>query len=67
MTDFRKTVHDLLGGDLDHSSGSDYEIICRLERLVAAHRELSDLSKRLDDINSSSRPGRLVLRKVNKF
>ena len=49
---------ELLGADGEPGVEGDYEAICRLERLVGAHKELTDLSRRLDEITAPSRPSR---------
>ncbi|XP_071515927.1 uncharacterized protein [Panulirus ornatus] len=59
MTEFRRTVMELLGTDGEAGVEGDYEAICRLERVVGAHRELTDLSRRLDEITAPSRPNRM--------
>ena len=48
----------LLGLDTDGSVDGDYEAICRLERVVGAHRELNELSRRLEEMTAPSRPTR---------
>ncbi|XP_071515925.1 coiled-coil domain-containing protein 170-like isoform X2 [Panulirus ornatus] len=61
MTEFRRTVMELLGTDGEAGVEGDYEAICRLERVVGAHRELTDLSRRLDEITAPSRPNRMPI------
>ncbi|XP_063885641.1 coiled-coil domain-containing protein 170-like [Scylla paramamosain] len=56
LSEFRRTVVELLGADGEPGVEGDYEAICRLERLVGAHKELNDLSRRLDEITAPSRP-----------
>ncbi|XP_042231810.1 uncharacterized protein LOC121872827 [Homarus americanus] len=56
LTEFRRTVVDLVGVDGEPGVEGDYEAICRLERMVGAHRELTDLSRRLDELTGPSRP-----------
>lgn len=58
LSEFRRTVVELLGADGEPGVEGDYEAICRLERLVGAHKELTDLSRRLDEITAPSRPSR---------
>ncbi|KAK4327077.1 hypothetical protein Pmani_002451 [Petrolisthes manimaculis] len=59
LTEFRRTVVELLGMEGEAGPDGDYEAVCRLERVVGAHKELTDLSRRLDEITAPSRPSRL--------
>ncbi|XP_069960802.1 coiled-coil domain-containing protein 170 [Cherax quadricarinatus] len=56
LTEFRRAVVELMGMDGEPGVEGDYETICRLERIVGAHRELTDLSRRLDELTGPSRP-----------
>nr|XP_027216874.1 uveal autoantigen with coiled-coil domains and ankyrin repeats-like [Penaeus vannamei] len=56
LQEFRRAVVSLLGLDGDPGAEGDYEAICRLERVVGAHRELNDLSRRIDEMTAPSRP-----------
>ncbi|XP_063602940.1 plectin-like [Penaeus indicus] len=58
LQEFRRAVVSLLGLDGDPGAEGDYEAICRLERVVGAHRELNDLSRRIDEMTAPSRPNR---------
>ncbi|XP_064113216.1 coiled-coil domain-containing protein 170-like [Macrobrachium nipponense] len=56
LIEFRRTVIELMGAEGEPGAEGDYEAICRLERLVNTHRELTDLSRRMDEITAPSRP-----------
>ncbi|KAK7082663.1 hypothetical protein SK128_022132 [Halocaridina rubra] len=56
LQEFRRAVIELMGAEGEPGTEGDYEAICRLERIVGAHRELNDLSRRLDEITAPSRP-----------
>ncbi|XP_042870161.1 uncharacterized protein LOC122251962 [Penaeus japonicus] len=62
LQEFRRAVVNLLGLDGDPGAEGDYEAICRLERVVGAHRELTDLSRRIDEMTAPSRPNRVALK-----
>ncbi|CAL4140784.1 unnamed protein product, partial [Meganyctiphanes norvegica] len=60
-SEFRRTVLDLTGteGDLIGNE-ADYDALCRLERLVGAHRELGELTRRMEEVTGPSRPNRNI-------
>ncbi|XP_076061402.1 coiled-coil domain-containing protein 170-like [Oratosquilla oratoria] len=51
--ELRKTIAEMLGADEDQP---DQELLARLERMCSAQREISQLTRRLDELSPLSRP-----------